>query len=263
MREIPNFLIIGAQKAGTSSLYSYLNKHPDIFMSTPVKEPGFFLPFDEVKKDYAEKWIKTYRKKLNSKEDLLKNYMKDGYNGENYFGEASTYYTHSNQSDKFEIPKKIHQIKPDMKFIYILRNPLSRIVSNYVMRFNRKNTTDSFNDHLHTCISTSLYWNQLNKYLKYFSKTQFKIIIFEEFISNYQTTLSEIFTFLGVSDYIYDEKFKILHKSDKSKFSNIELKYSINNYNKIIKLIIDDKLKMENFLNKSIDVWDLSSESWT
>ena len=60
-----DFIIIGAQKSGTTSLHNYLDKHPDIFMSKPFKEPRYFMPFSFVKKYYKEQKNPIYLKSKN------------------------------------------------------------------------------------------------------------------------------------------------------------------------------------------------------
>ena len=130
------------------------------------------------------------------------------------------------------------------------------------MRVNRNETDEDFNYHLQTCVSTSLYWWQLNEYLSHFANDQFKIIIFEELINNYQQTLNEIFKFLGLPEYLYNNPFEVLHKSNRGTISPNALKYNKQNYNKLIELIKSDAAKMEMFLGRSIDVWDLSEETW-
>jgi len=85
-RLTPNLIIIGAQKSGTTSLHNYLDQHPDIFMAKPIKEPGYFCDFE---------FISNYFRNLpnganfKSRADILKNYMLQGYSGEQYFGESS------------------------------------------------------------------------------------------------------------------------------------------------------------------------------
>ena len=94
----PNLLIIGAQKSGTTSLYHYLKIHPHVFMSNPLKEPGYYWRFDKVKDYFARKGIT-----IESRHDLLANHMLKNYKGEPVFGEASTYYTIGNYRTNYKI----------------------------------------------------------------------------------------------------------------------------------------------------------------
>ena len=84
VRPLPNFLIIGAQKSGTTSLYEYLRWHPDIFMSFPMKEPGLFLGTRGARSLWAHKGID-----VPSLRHLLDQHMLHGHRGERLFGEAS------------------------------------------------------------------------------------------------------------------------------------------------------------------------------
>lgn len=73
----PNLLILGSQKCGTTSLHNYLNKHPDIFMSSPMKEPGYFI-YDEWMREH---WS-SQNLKISNKQELLLSFMLKTYKGE-------------------------------------------------------------------------------------------------------------------------------------------------------------------------------------
>lgn len=106
---LPNFIIIGAMKCGTTSLHFYLNQHPQIFMSQK-KELNFFSRYW----DFGVDW---YSSKFPNKENMI-------------CGEASPSYS------KFQVwpnvPQRIHAIIPHAKIIYLVRNPIERIRSQYV-----------------------------------------------------------------------------------------------------------------------------------
>lgn len=84
----PNLIILGSQKCATTSLFHYLNKHPDIVGSSPQKEPGFFLF-----KTWAQNFWRNKGIILNNKESMLKKMMFHNLTTERYFMDASTYYT--------------------------------------------------------------------------------------------------------------------------------------------------------------------------
>jgi hypothetical protein len=213
-----NLIIIGAHKSGTTSLHNYLNMHPDIFMSTPIKAPGFFI---DIK--YIEKGFRKRRIKFKSKNALLKNDMLQGYRGQKIFGESTDYYTSRYNSCIFKIPENIKRISPKMKFKYILRNPLERILSNYLHRKRYDLDIPDLNKYISNTnapLLTSLYGLQLNRFLIHFSKKQFKILIFEEFIENPQKSLNEILEFLSGSIFDKYNKFEIYNKSNRSSFTD-------------------------------------------
>ena len=121
MTKKPTFIIIGAMKAATTSLYTYLKQHPDIFM-TSVKEPMFFNNF---KKDqnYLIKGKKT------KKVTTLKQYYNlfNAVKSEIAIGEASPAYIYNS-----DCPRLIKSHLPKIKIIAILRQPVERAYSNYL-----------------------------------------------------------------------------------------------------------------------------------
>ncbi|MEX0656428.1 MAG: sulfotransferase domain-containing protein, partial [Nitrosopumilaceae archaeon] len=113
----PNFFIVGADKAGTSSLYAYLMNIPGIFMSR-YKEPNYFstMTFGD---NHDLRPIRDKKKYL----ELFKNVK-----NEKIVGEASPSYL----GDK-EAPKLIHKVSPEAKILICLRDPVERVYSHYLM----------------------------------------------------------------------------------------------------------------------------------
>jgi hypothetical protein len=204
MMTLPNFLIIGAAKSGTSSLYMYLKQHPEIFMS-PVKEPHFFS-FDAKSKmtqgpgDPIRKAITDYKHYV---------HLFDNVSNEKAIGEASTSYLY-----RPEAPRRIHNLLPDIKLIAILRNPVERAFSAYmhVVRDGRETApnfqealslepqriTDNWDPIWHFT-SVGFYYEQLSRYYAIFQQNQIKIFLFEELLTTQQALLESIFRFLGVN----------------------------------------------------------------
>ena len=106
----PNLVIIGAMKAGTTSLHYYLNLHPEISMSK-VKEPAFFI-----EERNWRKGIKRYSSLFTNQTSVV--------------GEASTEYTKYPHFK--EVPAKMHSTIPEAKLIYLVRDPIVRILSEYM-----------------------------------------------------------------------------------------------------------------------------------
>lgn len=254
-RTMPDFLIIGAMKAGTTSFHHYLNQHPDIFM-TYIKEPGIFIDCPP----YLEQ--NPY---IKSRDELIK-LMLRGYSQEKLIGESSAYYTEA-PTLGLEAPKNIKEQAPNMKFLYLLRNPLNRIYSHYIHCLELK----IYDEDLHTILAKdrtflecSLYYYQLNRYLEEFPKEQFKIIILEEFVKDHRAGLREIFGFLGVNaDIEIAPTLKKYNKSIiKTRFSKDDSKLSKEMYSQLITPIKEDITELEKFLDRSLDFWDLSEEKW-
>nr|MBV6629038.1 sulfotransferase [Oceanococcus sp. HetDA_MAG_MS8] len=194
----PNLVILGAQKSGTTSLYHYLKVHPDIFMASPVKEPGYYLGDDR-----AKIFWERMGQPIESREQLLRERMLQGYQGERWFGDASTYYTIGMRSQKFNIPKRMASAHADMKLIYIMRDPVERVLSNYRHLQTRGTYEGSFEAFLQThegkaAVRTSCYHFQLTQYLKYFPKEQFLVLQFEALTKEPQAEMQRICHFLDI-----------------------------------------------------------------
>ncbi len=202
MKTKPNFIIIGAMKAATTSLYSYLKQHPDVFM-TDVKEHMFFNNFNN-KNNYI---IKGRQKK---KITTFKEYYQlfDNVKNETAIGEASPAYI----SDK-NAPILIKDYLPNVKIIAILRQPVERAYSNYLhaRRAGKEeinNFEKAFNEEgvriknnwspLYYYKNNGFYFQQLNRYYNLFPKENICVILFEDLIKNPISTTKKIFHFLNV-----------------------------------------------------------------
>jgi hypothetical protein len=211
---LPNFLIIGAMKAGTTSLYNYIRMHPDIYMC-PEKEPHFF----SVDSNWA-KGISWYESLFN------------GRRKQKALGEASVTYMRYPQFPN--VPARIHQTLPNVRLICLLRNPVARVYSHYFHLYREGLEERSLegalsakqgllpgrlaippladlpsNDPLvrvNEYIAFSLYWRQIEHYLQYFPRKQLLIILFEEMVENPAATLRSVYNFLEV-----DESFEPKH----------------------------------------------------
>ncbi|MUL39031.1 sulfotransferase family protein [Gloeocapsopsis dulcis] len=204
---MPNFLIIGAAKAGTTALYSYINQHPQVFMS-PEKEPHFFA-FEGEKVKFAgtageKEWlnrtaitdIKTYQQQFC---DVSQ---------ETAIGEASALYLY--------IPKaseRIYHYLPNVKLIAILRNPVERAYSAFV--FQKR---DGLEPHLEFAQALQeeawrmknnwvpiyyyqdmgFYYHQVKRYFDLFPQEQIKVYLHDDFIANPLQVLQDAFRFLGI-----------------------------------------------------------------
>ncbi|MEX2596288.1 MAG: sulfotransferase [Salibacteraceae bacterium] len=109
MNKHQHFIIIGAQRSGTTLLYELMDRHPEVCMARPVRpEPKYFLN-EQV-----------------SKEEYLSGYFTHRLSSHRFLGEKSTSY--------YEFPEvahRIHAVLPDVKLIFLARNPVDRALSNY------------------------------------------------------------------------------------------------------------------------------------
>jgi hypothetical protein len=202
-RSRPDFIIIGAQKAGTSGLFSILEKH-SLVSSSSTKEIHYFDNDDW----YNNQQIKEYHSHFPYKSDLKA--------GEKVFEATPLYIFHP------EVAKRLHRYNPDLKLILILRNPADRAFSAWTMyHHNFKtgkhadlNTTDSFTkviademkniesatyfDNPRAYVKRGIYHTQIEEYLKYFNRDQLLIIESSNLKKNHAKTLDKIQSFLGV-----------------------------------------------------------------
>lgn len=218
---LPNFLIIGAAKSGTTSVYNYLKQHPEIFFS-PVKEPNFFL----VENKYEE-WQRTPLKRELSKNFIwtLEEYLKlfDAVKKEKAIGEASPTYLNSP-----EAAKNIKRYIPNAKLIAILRNNADRIFSAYTMFVRLGHEKRTFEQALSDEINQKMtggymqqgfYFDRINLYYKEFSRDQLRIYLYEDLKNRQMWLLEDIFKSIGV-----DQTFE----PDTSQSHNVTPKMAIN-----------------------------------
>lgn len=206
---LPNFFLVGAAKAGTTSLYSYLEQHPAIYMS-PVKEPRFFTP--ELYSIYNNA-VRSGGRKVPLNFDQYSQLFA-GVKNETAIGEASTDYLYLTKAAT-RIKDKI----PDAKLIAILRNPVERAFSAYCYQLRDGYETLPFDRALQAEESrikqgfrpgwhyqqVGFYYDKIRQYLNVFSPEQIKIFLYEDLASDSISIAREIYQFLGVdSDFVPD-----------------------------------------------------------
>lgn len=204
---LPNFLIVGAPRSGSTSLYEYLNLHPQIFMS-PNKEPSFFAFEGETPNfagpdmEYINQGIVT---RLSDYEDLF-----HGAVGQHVaLGEATPLYLYGPYA-----AERIHHHIPHAKIIAILRNPVDRAYSNYRQHLLAGHELLSFDqacarESERARANWSWYWRyldmgfyylQLKRYFDRFSASQIRVYLFDDLEASPITVVRDILRFLGVSD---------------------------------------------------------------
>jgi hypothetical protein len=188
---LPNFIIVGAPKAGSTSLWRYLIQHPEVF-PTSVKEPGFF-------------WEQRHTRK--GKTRTLEEYEALFEGSESYaaVGEASPGYLVDEKA-----PARIAETIPNVKLIAILRDPCARAFSEFV--FQRMRNDEPEADFLSAIgadeerpsgrrfeyVATGLYYENLSRYLRVFPRDQLEVILTDDFKSNADGVLRTVFEYLGI-----------------------------------------------------------------
>ena len=183
---LPNLVVIGAMKCGTTSLHLLLDQHPDITMSRR-KEISFFSRQDD---DRGVPWYMSH------------------FNGATAIrGESSPSYTKYPQRDG--VPARMHALLPDAKLIYILRDPIERTVSHYLHDYLRGREQRPLGEALRSFadnpyVSPSRYHMQLERYLQYYARSQILILATEDLRDEAHLTLERVVDFLGVAPYRFD-----------------------------------------------------------
>ena len=194
---LPNFLVVGAAKAGSTSLYHWLKQHPDVFMPK-WKEPCYFV------NNYGvgewEEYVSLFQPGRDKKA----------------IGEASATYLANPIS-----PQWIYEKLGDISIIIVLRNPVERIFSLYrhglqygyetiptfegaLREEELRLRSDAFRENAphylldYAYFTTGLYYGQVKRYLDTFSRV--KIYLFEDLVGSKEQTYKDLCRFLGIND---------------------------------------------------------------
>jgi hypothetical protein len=207
---LPKFIIGGGMKCGTTSLHFILNHHPKIFI--PQEEPHFFTIDDfEQNPDFflrlSDGWhFWDFDKNLTECFPWYVNFFKPAH-PDQIIGEDCVSYLSSSKA-----PARIASILPDVKLIFLLRDPVQRTYSQYWHWVKTNRAIYSFEETLQFSpghlLQRSLYKNHMEEYLKYFSSSQIKVVIFEDFIQNTQLVIDEVCKFIGLQESIKIDKLK-------------------------------------------------------
>ena len=204
---LPNFLVVGANRAGTTAMHSFLAEHPDIYMSG-LKEPSFFALFgqrpDATLRDsafFSNQMVHT----LEAYEAL---FSEAG--GHKAIGESSTaYLPHPH------VPTRIKSHLPAVRVIAILRDPADRAFSNYSLYrqlgLERANTfrkslvpppawTHDPNGFGDRYVSRGFYASAVQRYHETFGRERVRIYLYEDWTTRPRDVLKDVFRFLEIDD---------------------------------------------------------------
>jgi len=199
---MPNFFIVGAQKAGTTSLYHYLNQHPQVYMS-PRKEPHFF-------EGMHSEFRRPGRRSAPVSDLAEYQALFEGAKDERAIGEASASYLYSTRA-----PHLIKSSVPDAKVIAILRNPADRAYSNFLhcVQVGRE-PLRSFDEALQAeearmrdkwgplwyYKQKGFYYAQVKRYFDTFGRDRVGVWLYEDLRDDTFGALGEVFRFLDIDD---------------------------------------------------------------
>ncbi len=195
---LPNFIIVGAPKAGTTSLYHYLSEHPQVFMSEP-KEVNFFSKEEIIEQglyyqDFKAKDLEGYKKLFDKATDRMA------------VGEGSVSYLFYSDT-----PNKIKETIPDVKIIILLRDPVSRGFSHYLMDYRMglvdlpyeeivyKKSQHKYQDlYYQQYVELGLYYEQVKRYIDIFGENQIKIYLQEDLRNDPNSVIADLYEYLEI-----------------------------------------------------------------
>lgn len=192
--KFPNFLIVGVQKAGTTSIYNYLNEHPQVYMS-PIKETNFLeKDWETIDPELCKKQkIRTIEEYSQLFQDV-----KD----EIAIGEASPNYLFHYQTSIARIQRYV----PNAKLIVILRDPAERAYSDYLMHirdcvgYRSLSEQIQYSAHKSFILRKGFYYEPLKHYIDTFGSEKIKVYLYGDLCKSPFEFMKDMYQFLGVDD---------------------------------------------------------------
>jgi len=213
-KKLPDFLIVGAAKSGTTAVYNYLKNHPRIFLPEN-KEPWFFSFMGEeihFLKPNSDGTLVSQGEEgpIYKLADYISLFNKSSES--QIIGEASTSYLYTSDKTIINMKKIYGEKYKNVKIIIILRNPIDRAWSNYLMHVRDGTATGNFSKSIniekinnllkqgvnigYDYIGFGMYYEQVRKFLNSFPNI--KIVLYDDLCKDPQVVLKEIQVFLGV-----------------------------------------------------------------
>jgi Sulfotransferase domain len=188
---LPNLIVIGGLKCGTTSLHHYLNLHPQIAMSRP-KELNFFVA--ELNWDLGPEWYASHF----DRETEVR-------------GESSPHYT--NLPRFTGVPERMRRLLgPSALVIYMVREPIERMLSHYLHNvgggYETRSMAEALADPASAYVARSRYAMQLEPYLAGFDRERVLVVANEDLAGDRDATLRRVFGFLGVDEASSSEQFE-------------------------------------------------------
>ncbi len=187
---LPNLVVVGGLKCGTTSLHHYLNLHPEVEMSRP-KELNFFVA--ELNWPLGPEW---YASHFNGRAPVR--------------GESSPHYTNR---PRFEgVAERMHSVLGEARLVYMVRDPIDRMLSHYLHNvgggYDDRTLTDALADPDSAYVTRSRYFFQLEPYLEAFGSERIEIVGREELKRDRPATMRRVYAFLGVDPGFSSKQFE-------------------------------------------------------
>ncbi|SCZ67291.1 sulfotransferase family protein [Thiohalomonas denitrificans] len=218
----PNFLVIGAPKCGTTSLYYYLRQHPDVYL--PVQKELHYFSFANLRENANGPGDEQILSSLcASSDEYNKHYAAVG--SEQSIGDISPSYLY------YGVQENIRRELGAVKIVVMLRNPIDKAYSQYMHLVRDQRETLPFYEALLAEESrieqrwsdiwryaeSSLYADRLQAYMDCFGYENVHVIIFDEFINDSQSVMVSLFEFLNIDKDVPIDTEKTYNRTGKAR----------------------------------------------
>jgi len=191
---LPNLIVIGAMKCGTTSLHHHLGRHPEIEMSRD-KELNFFV----AERNWG-KGVEWYASQFPA--------------GTQIRGESSPIYS---TAQRFaDVPARMRSVVPEARLVYMVRDPVERMISHWIHKYADARETRPLPEAIHDdwYLNRSLYWTQISAYLPHYARSRILVIAMEDLAEDRRATMRKVFEFLEVDpDFADSGRDLRLHRS--------------------------------------------------
>ena len=186
---LPDFVIIGAQKCGTTALHAYLQRHPEVSMSRP-KELDYFIAEMNLSKG-----LDWYHDRFDPEAKVR--------------GESSPNYTAYPRLDG--VPGRMAELLPDAKLIFMVRDPIDRVRAGWLHRYSNRTESrpmrEAVLDPTQSYVDRSRYHLQLTQFLEHYPIDRVLLLEQDELLNERRETLGRVYRFLGVDEEVWRESF--------------------------------------------------------
>jgi hypothetical protein len=246
MVRLPNFLVVGAPKSGTTSLYYYLRQHPDVYL--PVQKELHYFSYKHLQGNARGPGDKQVLEALCANHEEYSRHYVDA-KDEHVIGDISPSYLY------YGVQESIKHELGDVKIVVMLRNPVKKAHSQYMhmvlgqreplsfqeaLMATEKRQKDGWSD-IWRYAESSLYTDRLLAYMNCFGKNNVHVIVFDEFITQPKEILKRLFLFLGIEESVRINTDKTYNRTGEARSTTVSNLLNRPNFIKtIIKSITPD-----------------------
>jgi sulfotransferase family protein len=240
---LPNVVVIGAMKCGTSALHRYLDLHPDVAMSEP-KELNFFFECDEPSRDawHPGNWHR-------GPEWYARHWSADS----PVRGESSPGYTSPAHT---RVAERMAALIPGAKLVYLVRDPVDRALSQYRHHCadgaEVRPPDEALLDLTSQYILRGRYFDRLRPFLETFAREQILIVSREELLTKRRASLQLLFGFVGVDDFWSSDYERLWHTSRGDHTPVCE-----NLRTRLAKAFVDDAERLRELAGREFPGWSV------